>query len=101
LEFHSEDVMTPKARSAFGRCSSLRERKEFVVLLVMAAAAASCAGEDGSSAKCPEIPLYDVKSDAALDPAVIEARNAAAAAECLTLEGDATTPPDAGPSDPD
>jgi hypothetical protein len=45
--------------------------------------------EDGASANCPELPLYDLKSDAAQSPSVVEALQAAQDAGCLTAPSDA------------
>jgi hypothetical protein len=56
--------------------------------------------EDGATSDCPEIPLYDVRSDAELDPNIVAARETAAAAGCLTLSGDASVIGDGGPGDP-
>ena len=47
-------------------------------------------GEDGAGASCPEVPLYDVRSDAGLDPNIAALRQEAADRGCLTLEGDAS-----------
>lgn len=51
-------------------------------------------GEEGFEADCPEVPLYDVRSDAGLDPDIVAARQEAADRGCLTLEGDASLLPD-------
>jgi hypothetical protein len=48
--------------------------------------------EEGATSSCPEIPLYDLRSDAELDPQIVEAQQAAAAAGCTTLAGDAMLP---------
>ena len=47
-------------------------------------------GEDGASASCPEVPLYDVRSDAGVEPDIAALRQEAAERGCLTLEGDAS-----------
>ncbi len=46
-------------------------------------------GEKGFESSCPDVPLYDVRSDAGLDPDTEAARQEAADRGCLTLEGDA------------
>jgi len=58
-------------------------------LLVATGLLGTACREDGASANCPELPRYDLKSDAALDPSVVEALQAAEDAGCLTLPGDA------------
>ena len=51
---------------------------------------ASGCQEDGTNSHCPELPLYNLRSDAALDENIIAARETAAAAGCITLAGDAS-----------
>ena len=58
--------------------------------VLLAAAGLPACGEDGSGASCPEVPLYDVRSDAGLDPGIVALRQQAAEQGCLTLEGDAS-----------
>jgi hypothetical protein len=50
-----------------------------------------CGGcnEEGASAACPDLPLYDVRADGGLDPQIVQAREEAAAEGCITLAGDA------------
>jgi hypothetical protein len=50
-------------------------------------------GETGFESNCPDVPLYDVRSDAGLDPDTVAARQEAADRGCVTLEGDAALLP--------
>lgn len=67
-----------------------------VAAAALSTALASGCGEDGVSASCPDLPLYDVRSDAALAPGILGAREQAANAGCLTLPGTASANGDAG-----
>ena len=61
--------------------------------------------EEGVTPNCPELMLYDIGSfaDGGIDPNVQSNREQAAAADCVTLAGDATSTGGAGggPSEAD
>jgi hypothetical protein len=57
--------------------------------LVATALLGTACREEGATADCPELPRYDLKTDAALDPSTLEALQAAEDAGCLTPPGDA------------
>jgi hypothetical protein len=66
-----------------------------VLGLALATLVGAC-GEDGSTPDCPELPRYNIKEDldeggVLKDPAKTKARNDAAAKNCITLPGDAST----------
>ena len=74
------------SRTGFA-CKGLRAA---VGCALVAGACLPACGEDGSGASCPEVPLYDVRSDAGLEPDIVALRQQAAEQGCLTLEGDAS-----------
>jgi hypothetical protein len=72
-------------------------RQLCLALAVGMTAGLSCS-EDGTTAKCPDIPRYDIykadafdDSGAHLDPDIEQAREEAVAAGCLTAIGHATS----------
>ncbi len=75
-------------RLSHARFACKRLRAAVGCALVAGVCLPAC-GEDGSGASCPEVPLYDVRSDAGLDPDTVALREQAAEQGCLTLEGDA------------
>lgn len=78
------------SRSGTPACTALRAG--LGCALVASLGLPAC-GETGFESNCPEVPLYDVRSDAGLDPDTEAARQEAADRGCLTLEGDAALLP--------
>jgi hypothetical protein len=87
-----EETMKLKTEAGFATASAL-----LMVVTGTVVGVAAC-GDEGTTPKCPELPLYDVRDASAADK---QARQAAADENCVTAAGTASTStPDAqGPVD--
>jgi hypothetical protein len=86
--------MFESARPApMSRFARVVRRTTAIFALAFATSTYGCT-EDGTTSNCPELPLYDLRADAALEPGIAEALAEAADAGCITSPGDAATFPD-------